>query len=381
MKILHVIQSLRPSNGGPPHQLAELVTGLQRRDVENVVLTWAPTHDRRYLEQIEASGGVVVELTSITTRHPISAQLVSTLPRLARQADVVHLWGYWGFHTLVYCYRAERVGTPFAISALGSLPIFLHSRLKKRIFALIAGRRLLSRADLAIAISVGEERRYIAEGVAPERVKVIPIAVPDDFFCRVAPQPRQERSKVCILFLGRLHEKKGLQFMLPILAELHRERHDFHLDVVGPDDGYQHKLEHMVAVLGLQDCVTFHGAAYGEDKIAYFRNAEIFVLPSMLEQIGHAILEGAAAGLACVYTRGCEFPALAAAGGGFETDGSHGELLATMRALVADRELRARMGMKARNCIGSGYLWSQVRESYLKAYAAIAKDRSVAAKA
>lgn len=368
MRVLHVIQNMSPARGGPSFQVAELVGHLQRQGIDNVVLSFERADNRTYIDKVRSDGGRIVELTSVLARYPISIPLFHHLPRLARESDVVHLWGYWGFHNLVYRCSPACLRTPFVISALSNMPIVLRSRAKKAIFHRAVGLPLLARARMVVAITEAEAQEYAERGVGAERIKLIPLAVPDEFYRAVSPRPREQAETLRILFIGRVHEKKGIQFVLPALARLRAEVPAFKLLVVGPDEGYGAELERKTRELGLGDVVEFPGPAYEDRKREYFRDADIFILPSMFEQIGHSILEGAAAGLPCLYTAGCAFSALARAGGGIETDGTQSELLEALRSLLTDAQLRDRMGRAARAFIGGGYLWSQIASAYADMY-------------
>lgn len=307
------------------------------------------------------------ELPSVGRRYPITPRGMWRLPQLAREADVVHLWGYWGFHNLVYRFSSAYRQTPYVISALNMMPIVLGSRKKKAVFHKLVGLPLLARAARALALTEREAAEYQSHGVSADRVRTITDALPDEFFRAVTPPDRRSTTGR-ILFVGRLHEVKGIQFVLPVLAKLRSQVPNFKLLLVGPDRGYRPVLERMTRDLGLSDCVEFCGPAYGENKVHYFQEANIFIVPSLFETIGHSTLEGAAAALPCVYTRGCEFPALARAGGGFETDGSEAQLSEALFRLLRDPELCERMGRAARTCVAGGYLWSQVGPAYAATY-------------
>ena len=376
MKILQVIQSLTPEHGGPPFQVAELSEYLIEQGCEVTVLTWSPCRDKRYVRQIERAGGRVIELPALGEKYPVSAKLFSALSRLAAKNDAVHFWSYWGLHLVAYRLIPASKRRPFAISAVSTLPVVLRSRLKKRIFNKLVGHSMLRQAGANVAISNNEAELYVARGVSPGRICTIPLALPDSFAGEIAPpNPRPVRTSIVeILFLGRIHEKKGLQFLLPALAELKTEIAQVRLSIVGPDGGYRTRLEQQVQELGLDSIVKFHGPAYGKDKLEHLRRADIFILPSVLEQIGHAILEGAAAGLPVIYTRACEFPELARSGGGIEL-ADHSELTAALRSLIAHPELRVSMGKRARACILSNFVWSKVGERYLQMYESIAGRR------
>jgi glycosyltransferase involved in cell wall biosynthesis len=94
-----------------------------------------------------------------------------------------------------------------------------------------------------------------------------------------------------VMFLGRINWIKGLDFLVESFARLLWERRDVLLVIVGPDDGYRHSVEELVARLGIQDNVLFTGFLGGWDKLAALSDADVVVQPSVYEQTARMSLE------------------------------------------------------------------------------------------
>lgn len=107
----------------------------------------------------------------------------------------------------------------------------------------------------------------------------------------------------CLLFVGLLDpsHKKGLPILFRALADLARRRDDWHLDMVG-DGPARPEYERMVAEFGLRDKVTFHGLRPKADVAQFMRQADIFVLPSLWENLPCVLIEAMASGLPIVST-------------------------------------------------------------------------------
>jgi glycosyltransferase involved in cell wall biosynthesis len=107
-----------------------------------------------------------------------------------------------------------------------------------------------------------------------------------------------------ILFLSRLHPKKGLDLLIQAFARHADEFSDFDLLIAGPDTvGLKQQLAKMAAGLGIQKRVHWVGMLTGDEKWGAFRSAEFFVLPSHQENFGVAVAEALALSVPVLITR------------------------------------------------------------------------------
>jgi glycosyltransferase involved in cell wall biosynthesis len=100
-----------------------------------------------------------------------------------------------------------------------------------------------------------------------------------------------------VLFLGRLNFKKGLDLLVPAFVRACQEVNDLHLVIAGPDDGMRRETERLVEAARIGDRVTFLGMLDHAQKLAAFRDAAMFVLPSYSENFGIAVVEAMACGV------------------------------------------------------------------------------------
>src|SRR4029450_4895989 len=104
-----------------------------------------------------------------------------------------------------------------------------------------------------------------------------------------------------LLFLGRLSKQKGLDLLLGAFAQLSSEYPDLQLVLAGPDhEGYTARVREMASTLGIERRIVFTGLLTGNLKRAAFVDAELFVLPSYMENFGGAIVEALACALPVV---------------------------------------------------------------------------------
>jgi glycosyltransferase involved in cell wall biosynthesis len=172
---------------------------------------------------------------------------------------------------------------------------------------------------------------------------------------------RRRRPKR-LLFLSRIHAKKGLDLLVPAWGKLTNEFPDWELLIVGPDEGgYQVTVEKMIAESGCSETCWIHPAVSGAEKHALLRTADLFVLPSYSEGFPMAVLEAAAHRIPVVQTDECNFPELAAAGGAWECRAEQDAVQRALReALSAEDAERAEAGRKGRELVERSYSWERL---------------------
>ena len=165
-----------------------------------------------------------------------------------------------------------------------------------------------------------------------------------------------------LLFLSRLHPKKGLDLLVPAWGRLVGEFTDWELLIVGPDEGgYRAKVEKMMADSGCDDACRICGPVSGAEKHALLRTADLFVLPSYSEGFPMAVLEAAAHRIPVVQTTECNFPELTAAVGALECVPESGALEQALRqALAADDGERQERGTTGRALVEKDYSWGHI---------------------
>lgn len=172
-----------------------------------------------------------------------------------------------------------------------------------------------------------------------------------------------------LLFLSRIHPKKGLDLLVPAWGNLTKEFRDWELLIVGPDEGgYRAVVEKMIADVGCGETCRIHPAVSGAEKHALLRTADLFVLPSYSEGFPMAVLEAAAHRVAVVQTSECNFPELTAAGGAWECRPESAAVEKELRgALTADDTERAERGARGRELVEKSYSWDHLAGAVMEA--------------
>ena len=229
---------------------------------------------------------------------------------LAQSHDVVVVHGIWNYHAFATWRALHGTGIPYYVYTHGMLdPWFRRNypikHLKKWAYWPWADYRVLR--DATAVLFTSEQERMLARQsfwLYSAREKVvnygtsIPEGHPDEQRSMFLEQYSHLHGKRILLFLSRIHPKKGLDLLIEAFASIAAADCHLHLVIAGPDQtGWQARLQQRVAALGLDDRVSWLGMLSGSLKWGAFRSAELFCLPSHQENFGIVVAEALACGL------------------------------------------------------------------------------------
>jgi len=301
-------------------------------------------------------------------------------PELARRlagetADLVHLHGLWMYPS-VACSRWAASGRgPYLVSPHGMLDAWAirNSAWKKRVTAWLFERRNLRGATCLHALSEAEAESIRACGLR-NPVCVIPngVELPVE---RPASHPGWVReipagAKV-LLFLGRLHPKKGVPALLKGWAAARGAgRDDWRLVIAGWEQGgHEAQLRRLVGDLGLSEQVRFVGPQFGREKAATLARASAFVLPSLSEGLPMAVLEAWAYGLPVLMTPRCNLAEGFAVGAALRVEPEAESLALGLEELfrMGESDRRA-VGERGRRLVQERFSWPTIAGEMQRVY-------------
>jgi poly(glycerol-phosphate) alpha-glucosyltransferase len=295
------------------------------------------------------------------------------LPALQSAApDILHNHGLWMYPSVVSVQWARRTHRPYLVSVHGMLDpwAITHSYWKKRIAGVLYEHRHLNNAACLHALCPPEADAIRRYGLS-NPVCVIPCGI-DLPLLSVAPPPRQEKV---LLFLGRLHPKKGLVNLLAAWGELQHDApsvaSEWRLWIAGWDQGnHETELRRWCAGQGLESSVRFVGPKFGADKEGLLRSAQAFVLPSFSEGLPVSILEAWAYGLPVAMTTHCNLPQGFEAGAAVCIDTAPRSIARGLLEIMSmSEEDRSAMGMRGRRLVEQRFSWASYAERMSSVYA------------
>jgi glycosyltransferase involved in cell wall biosynthesis len=361
MKVAHVIGAILPS-AGSTYSVLSLVDALAGHGVASEVHTSTPVPSG-----VSARGDVVgYAVWPIARRIHVSPAMRRGLA--AADCDVLHNNGVWTMPNRYAAAAAHARGIPLVSSPRGMLSAWAvgFSRRRKQLAWALGSHRAAKRVVCFHATSKAEAEDIRRLGFR-QPIAVMPngIHLPD--LGREAAASARRCRKV--LFLSRLHPKKGVPILLRAWQAVERLRPDWELIVSGPDEiGHLDELRALAAELALHQ-ISFPGPAYGPAKSELYQGADLFVLPTHSENFGVAIAEAMAHGLPVITTTGTPWYELDARGCGWWIELSEGELAAALRAAMdlSDGERHA-MGCNGRRWMEQAFAWPRIAEQMKAVY-------------
>jgi len=306
MKLLHVITSVDPAGGGPIEGIRQLRVPLRERGVE-VTVCCGDAPDAPFVRGSEMQ---VIALGPSAAKYGFNRRMVTWLRANAGDYDAVVVEGIWQFHALATCLALRGTGVPYYVFTHGMLDPWFRERypvkhLKKCLYWLVGDYWVLRNAR-AVLFTCREEQLRSRGAFWPyschELVVGYGTAQPPadasrlrERFLGAFPAVRGTRM---VLFLGRIHEKKGCDLLIEAFARVAPGDETLHLVMAGPPDpAMRARLDDAVACHGLQRRVTWAGMLTGDLKWGAYHAAEVFCLPSHQENFGVAVAEALGCGL------------------------------------------------------------------------------------
>jgi glycosyltransferase involved in cell wall biosynthesis len=289
--------------------------------------------------------------------------------------DLVHTHGLWNFPSLAACRWGRRTGRPWIVSPHGMLDAWALRRStgKKRVARILFEDANLHGAACLHAVNEAEALAMRAFGlrnpiaIVPNMADLPPPTLPPAPAWKQALQPGTR----VILFLGRLHPKKGLSELIDGWSRLPAASRDrWHLAIAGWDEvGMQNALESQARSLGVSASVRFIGPQFGDTKAVTLAHADAFILPSHSEGMPVAVLEAWAHALPVVMTRACNLPIGFAAGAALATAPDPATIADTLAALITLNERQRRsMGEAGRQLVHDRYSRQRVAAAMSQVY-------------
>jgi glycosyltransferase involved in cell wall biosynthesis len=359
---LHVVSSLRLSAGGPTQSVTQLCEALNDKGAPAEIATL--TFD----DDLPWQGHTPIHHFQQGWPGKLhrSSGLHAFLARESARFDLVHVHGLWEWPGRYARLEAKRHGKPLVISPRGMIESWsLQQNPWSKRFAMAAWeKRNLHAAALFHATSLEEASSLRAQGLRQ------PIAVIPNGIAAPVPASKFEVEDVfTLLFLSRLHPKKGVRELLEAWGPLSRKYPNWNLVIAGPDeDGYG---QEMIALAGRQGLsfprIHFPGSLHGAAKWKQLAAAHLFILPSHSENFGNVVLEALSQETPVMTTHGTPWASLPAEGCGWwiALDQLAPELEA---AMTLPAEQRERMGKRGRAWATGAFGWPSIADRMIAAY-------------
>ncbi|MGP1273225.1 MAG: glycosyltransferase [Phycisphaerales bacterium] len=377
MNILHAMAELVLEHGGVVRAVIDLAEQSARAGHSVAVASWnAPDVPEPWRS---ASGSPrLVPITAPGRLGRFAPDAAAALRDEIRRADVVHLHTPWEPANRAIAAMCRQLGTPYVLTIHGMLDDWCMTQksAKKRLYLALGGRALLERAAAVHCTAQAEldqSRVWFPRGRGVVAPLVFDLAPYTDL---PGPDLARERfdldpERPIVLFLSRLHVKKGVHVLIKAARHLADAGVDAQTIIAGTgDEPYARGLHAQIASLGLADRVRLVGLVTGADKVSLYQAADVFALPTSQENFGFVLPEALACGTPAITTRGVDiWPELEASGGAVIAEQTPEAFAEHIGELLVDADRRAEMGERGRRWVLTELNPDAVSERYEALYA------------
>jgi len=299
--------------------------------------------------------------------------MTDALKHQVKTFDLVHINGLYLYPTMAASRACRRQRVPYMISPHGMLDphaIRFQSTWKKKLYIWLIEKRNL-RGAAALHFTSFEEQQLVAQSGWQLPGFVVPNALDLAEF----PEPggdtaTSETNGESVLFLSRIHPKKGLDLLIPAFAQVVARRPGVKLHLVGPDENeYLAQVRSWIAAYRLEDHVICSGMLLGQEKLRAYQHCTLFVLPSYSENFGIVVIEAMACGKPVVISdRVNIYREVAQAGAGLVTACDANDIAQAIVTLLADPARAREMGRRGRKLVEEKFTWERAAAEMLAMY-------------
>lgn len=294
MKVIHFITSIDKAGGGTTTYIQLLSQGLKNA-VDLIVVSGISPHP------IEFSS-IYTLLFNLSLSHWFTLKKKINNLLVQEKPDIVHINGIWQPQCWLFQREAQRQGIKVILSPHGMLEPWIMARnpWKKKIALWLYQHKAIKTVDYLHATADSEKENIQKLGYT-QPITVIANGIRlDEAELKNNWTPRRE-----LLFLSRVHPKKGIEHLIEAVAQLKDEFRNGEILIAGEgEEKYIASLQQKINQYGIGNIIHFTGGVYDNSKWKLMREADIFVLPTYSENFGIVVAEALACGTPVITTRG-----------------------------------------------------------------------------
>ena len=383
MNILHVVPSFAPcfAHGGVVNASYQIA----KKQVENGhdvhVYTTDSCNERLKFKNnynVDVDGIKVFYFKNIsnnvknklTIDTPVSS--IRYLKKTITNFDIIHIHEHRHSLAIATHRYAKKNNIPYVLQAHGSvLPFFQKEKLKD-IFDKVWGFDILHDASKVFALSEIEKEQYLKMGISDDKIEIVPLGINLDEYNNL-PEKGRFKSKYqinkkdkLILFLGRIHEIKGLDLLINSFNKIENE--NVKLSIVGGDYGFKEELVKQIDKFNLEDKILFPGVLTGSDKIEALVDCDVFIMPSRYESFTTSGLEAMACKKPLILTKNNHIHTWVKDNTGLVCEFDENELANSIETLLNNDNLCSQFGNTGRELIENKYNWDNIEKQIESIY-------------
>lgn len=387
MKVLHVIPSLSQLRGGASRAVLDMVFSLQEAGIEAIIATTddhgpdntlsVPLEKRVLYEEVPAYFFSTLSVDNAALqKFKFSQSLTKWLWQNVKKYDLVHVHGLFSYPSTIAMLIARLKRVPYVMTPHGllcewSLQQAAH---KKQLFMSLIERTNLAHSQSLHLTSVKEQEEVarlnlLAQSFVLPLGLEIPVTIPEASAKLRALLNINDCAPI-ILFLGRFHYKKGLDYLIPALGQL-KQTMPFHFVLAGSGTPeYDLEIDCFLTAANIQERTYRPGFVEGEQKDIILQGADLFALTSHSENFGISVLEALASGTPTLLTPGVALADVVEDKqlgyiSALDTQAIYTALVSALK----DPQNNAAIGQRAQLFVQEHYSWRKIADQLTETYA------------
>lgn len=366
MKIIHFIPSLDRTSGGTASYMQLLANELGK--LGDLYIITAPTQNPL---QINYAQTIFIPCSWKEKIH-MKKEWIKLLNNI--HPDIIHVNCCWLPQCAWAQLWAQELGYKVVLTPHGMLEPWIMKRhywTRKLPALILYQKKAIIKADYIHATAESEKYNLLNLGYN-DKIEVIANGIDVDSIHIKSSWKRNKK----ILFLSRIHIKKGIEFLLEAVAKLKGQLEGYTIYIAGEgENNYIQNLKEKTELLGIKNLVSFCGGVYGEKKWELFRQTDLFILPTYSENFGIVVAEALASGTPVITTKGTPWQELETEHCGWWTEiGSKPTIKALKSFLACTEKELEQMGTNGRQLIERKYSAKKMAEDMVTLYQKVIKQ-------
>lgn len=360
MKILHFITSIDKKGGGPSRSVPLLAKGQAALGHHVTLLTVRSEHMNIGL--LEGSAVTLKILDPNYTKNELREFVLS------EKFDLIQLQSIWDlrYHYVAKLARANHI--PYVFTPRGMLEKW---SLQQKTFKKKLALALYQKKDLNKAACVHTTAEMEAQNIQALNIKAPCAIIPNGIECEKYPcRPIDKDVKKQVLFLSRIHIKKGLELLIEAWERLAKDFPEWRLKIVG--NGTPEYINHLNQLINhkqLYDTISISNPVFGNEKIELYQESSLFILPSYSENFGMVVAEAMSCGVPVITTENTPWQLLNTTNTGWCISLSVSSIENTLRqAFSLSPDTLSGMGQRASELIKAQFDYNKIADNTIALY-------------